>query len=207
MRSRAFAAERMNGEIYHDFMDAGFRRSGQIFYQPICPSCRDCVPIRVVTKEFRHSKTQRRVWRRNRDMRVRTGPPVLTEEKFQLYLDYLSQRHGKADTTYEDLERFLYRSPVNTVELEYRTPAGRLAGVSILDRCNRSLSSVYMYFDPSEARRSLGVYSVLFEISWAGEQGIEFYYLGFWVKDCASMSYKADYTPHEILRTDGLWMR
>jgi len=207
MRSRAFATERMSGEIYHDFMDAGFRRSGQVFYQPVCSRCRDCIPIRVPTRDFLPTKSQRRVWRRNQDLRVHAGAPTLSEEKFELYLRYLDDRHGRGDTTYDDLERFLYHSPVDTVELEYRNEGGRIMGVSILDVCNRSLSSVYMYFDPEEARRSPGVYSALFEIAWAREHEIDFYYLGFWVKDCPSMSYKADYTPHEILRTDGLWLR
>lgn len=207
MRTLAFMARRMSGEIYHDFMDSGFRRSGELFYQCICSSCRECTPIRVVTNEFLPSKSQRRVLRKNEDLRVSVGPPCLTEEKFQMYLDYLSHRHERADSTREDLERFLYSSPVHTIEFEYRDRHGGLVGASIADLSSRSLSSVYMFFSPREAWRSPGILSALYEINWARETGVPSYYLGFWVKGSASMRYKADFQPYEFLRTDGLWVR
>lgn len=197
----------MSGNIYHQFMDAGFRRSGEVFYQNICPGCRECVPIRVPTKSFTLSKSQRRVWRRNQDVAVSVGPPQLTDEKHQLYSQYQQQRHGKLDITRDDLNSFLYVSPVDSLEFEYRDRTGKLLAVSVTDWCERSLSSVYTYFAPDEARRSIGVYSALLEIAWAREHGIPYYYLGFWVKDAATMAYKADYQPYEILRTDGLWMK
>ena len=58
--NRAFLAERIDPEIYHAFMDAGFRRSGRVVYQPACPTCRACMPIRVPVATFQPSKSQRR---------------------------------------------------------------------------------------------------------------------------------------------------
>ncbi len=31
-------------ELYHDFMDIGFRRSGKYFYRPVCAECNECRP-------------------------------------------------------------------------------------------------------------------------------------------------------------------
>jgi len=205
MKTRAFLARRMDAELYHDFMDAGFRRSGGIFYQPVCDHCRECVPIRVDTARFAMSKAQRRVWRRNEGLRVNAAEPNLTTEKFELYRRYLAARHARAESSYEDLETFLYRSPVRTLEVEYRTGEDRLIGVSLLDVSSRSLSSVYMFFDPCESKRSPGVFSAINEICWARDRHIPFYYLGFHVRQCAAMQYKAGYSPHQRLRTDGLW--
>ncbi len=49
---RAFASGRLDPGGYHDFMDAGFRRSGRMVYQPVCDGCRRCVPIRVPVERF-----------------------------------------------------------------------------------------------------------------------------------------------------------
>ena len=57
---RAFVASEMSGEVYYRFMDAGFRRSGDLFYQPICARCRKCTPIRVPVATFAPSASQRR---------------------------------------------------------------------------------------------------------------------------------------------------
>src|SRR3954452_18348003 len=84
-RTRAFWAPEMPGELYHRFMDAGFRRSGRGVYQPGCGGCRRCVPLRVPVGEFRADKSQRRVWRRNQDLVVTADVPQPTSEKHALY--------------------------------------------------------------------------------------------------------------------------
>jgi arginine-tRNA-protein transferase len=100
---------------------------------------------------------------------------------------------------------FLYESPVNTREFCYRDPSGQLLGAGICDLCPESLSSVYFYHDLQHAHRGLGVFSALYEIETARQRAIPFYYLGFWVEGCLSMTYKAQYRPHEILHPDGVW--
>lgn len=202
---RAFQAAHVSGESYHELMDAGFRRSGQLFYQPVCAGCRRCVQLRVPVSRFRMSKSQRRVWRRNGDVRVIVGVPELTEEKTDLYRRYLAARHdGQQDSSSDGLQSFLYESSVDTVEFSYRV-GGRLVAVGICDVCALSLSSVYFFFDPSAPRRSLGVYGTLRELEFCRVQGIEHYYLGYWVSDARSMRYKAQYRPNQLLGGDGVW--
>jgi len=81
---------------------------------------------------------------------------------------------------------------------------GKLVGVSWLDYLPNSLSSVYFAFEPEEAKRSLGTFSVLKEIEIARMSGREFYYLGFYVPGSPKMSYKGRFKPHELL-LDGQW--
>ena len=207
---RGFACERMPGEMYHAFMDRAFRRSGRLFYQPVCRGCRACQPIRVPTATFRTSKSQRRVWRRNQDLAVTVTPhPRASNEKFKLYLRYQRARHDRerdgGDADIAGFVDFLYRSAVDTVEFAYRDAAGKLIGVGIGDLCAASLSSVYFYFDPNERRRSLGIFSAMWEIAFAAERNVPHYYLGYWVRDCATMKYKAEFRPHELLEPDGVW--
>lgn len=205
-RTRAFWAPEMPGELYHDFMDAGFRRSGRVVYQPICPGCRRCVPLRVPVARFAPDKSQRRVWRRNQDLVVTFDPPEPSAEKHDLYERYRRDWHGSQDRhDWEAFTSFLYESPVETLEFAYRDSAGRLIGVGICDVCDESLSSVYFYFDPAERKRALGTFSALWEIGFAANAGIPYYYLGYWVSGCGAMEYKANFRPCETLGTDGVW--
>lgn len=205
-RTRGFYVERMGGDLYHAFMDAGFRRSGLVVYQPVCRGCRACLPIRVPVGGFRPSKSQRRCARRNADLLVTVGRPVATAEKYDLYRRYVTEwHHSQADHSRKDFESFLYESPVETIEFCYRDTAGDLLAVGICDVCATSLSSVYFYHDPAERKRGLGVYGALKEIEFARRTGISYYYLGYWVEGCRTMQYKADYRPHEILHPDGVW--
>lgn len=204
-REALFLAQRLHPQTYHELMEVGFRRSGLAFYRPICPGCQECVPVRVPTAEFHPSRSQRRIWRRNQDLQVRVLRPRLTKEKCELYARYQAYQHaGSMDESPQQLGAFLYRSPVKTIEIEYRL-AGRLAAVSLADLCSRSLSSVYTYFEPAEAKRSLGVYSGLWEIEYGRRLGIPYYYLGFYVARCRKMNYKKRYRPCERLVAHGRW--
>jgi len=196
----------MPGALYRRFMDAGFRRSGRVVYQPICAGCRRCVPLRVPVATFAPDKSQRRAWRKNPDLTVEADVPVSTEEKHRLYEKYRRGWHGSTDEhDYDAFTTFLYDSPVDTVEFTYRDATGTLLGVGICDVCRESLSSVYFYFDPDAAPRSLGTFSALWEIDWARKLDIPHYYLGFWVAGCGAMEYKANFKPCEVLDTDGVW--
>lgn len=203
----AWLSTGLNPRAYHELMNRGFRRSGHILYRPVCASCRMCVPIRVPTATFAPSKSQRRNLRRNADVRVYVAPPRLSDEKLGVYRRYLAGQHqgSPQGTDAESLREFLYSTCVQSIEFEYRDNAGVLLGVSIADLCNESLSSVYHFFDPAHAKRGIGVFSVLKEIEWAGQRGIPQYYLGYWIQGCATMDYKAQYNPHELL-VDGQWV-
>jgi arginyl-tRNA--protein-N-Asp/Glu arginylyltransferase len=201
-----FLAEHFPSELYHDFMDHGFRRSGRIIYRPICQSCRECRPIRVPTRTFMPNKSQRRVLRKNEDVEIRVRAPKFSKEKFKIYSDYLLMKHDTLpDESPVNLRDSLYSSPVTTVEFEYRV-RGRLVGVGIGDFCSRSLSSVYMFYRPDCSARSLGTFSAIQEILFCQEHSIPYHYLGFCVRECPSMNYKERFRPHEILDRSLNWM-
>ncbi|MDP2314629.1 MAG: arginyltransferase [Pseudomonadota bacterium] len=188
-------------------LELGERRSGRMVYRTQCPACSACEPLRVSVPRFQATSSQRRTWRRNDgEVRLEVGIPELSEERLALYNRHKQER-GLSRTD-EPLGAVGYRAwlvdtCVDTRELRYYV-GPKLVGVSILDIGRTSASSVYHYFDPDESRRSLGVYSVLREIAWCAEQGFEWYYLGLYVRDCAHLSYKAAYGPHQR-RIAGVW--
>lgn len=203
---RAFLAAAVAPHVYHQFMDAGFRRSGELFYQPVCRGCRACMPIRIPVDRFAPGKSQRRCFRRNSDLRITFDRPSFTEEKYDLYCRYVTRRHRKpAVPERDEFQAFLCTSPVETVEMAYRDSAGRLLAVGVCDVCADSLSSVYFYFDPDHERRGLGTFGAMVEIRLAQEMAIPYYYLGYWVSGCRSMEYKSQFRPFELLHPDGVW--
>jgi leucyl-tRNA---protein transferase len=202
----AIRARRIAPAVYQQLMDAGFRRSGTILYQPHCVGCRECRPIRVPVGRFVPSRSQRRVQRRNADISVRVASPMPTQEKLELYNIYQSDRHdGTQAADEEAFVTFLYRSPTDTLEFEYRDRNGKLIGVGICDLCPASLSSVYFFFDPAESRRSLGTFSALYEIEWCRGQHLNYWYAGYWISGAPTMAYKSRFRPCEILGTDSVW--
>jgi arginine-tRNA-protein transferase len=77
--------------------------------------------------------------------------------------------------------------------------------VSIIDALENGLSAVYTFFDPSEKQRSLGIYSILIQLQNCIEMRLPYLFLGYWVKNCQKMEYKADFRPIEIL-VEGRWL-
>jgi arginine-tRNA-protein transferase len=210
-RLRGFAADRLHPLQYQRLMDRSFRRSGALFYQPVCGACRQCVPLRVPVETFAPTRSQRRVARKNQDLTVslldvQEASDAARDELLGLFATYSHQWHGKEDgESLRDMASYLFDSPVNTVIFCYRNADGRLLAGGLCDVCEVSLSSVYFFFDPAEQARSLGTFGALTELAYAQRHAIPYYYLGYWVEGCQAMNYKANFGPHELLGTDGQW--
>ena len=206
-RNLAFSASSVPPGIYHGLMDLNFRRSGSIFYRPVCRHCQQCRALRLSVDAFRPNRTQRRCWRRNQDITVEVQVPRATEEKHQLYRDYLTRCHdGEMDDSWDGFTDFLYHSPLETIEVVYRL-GGRPVAAGILDVEPETASTVYCYFDPELRRRSLGTFNVLWTIDYCRRRRFEHLYLGYFIRDCGKMSYKANFRPCEALEADGTWQR
>lgn len=190
----------------------GFRRSQNVVYRPSCEGCSACVSVRIVASAFRPSASQRRLIRRNADLEVAACDPWATEEQFALLKRYLSVRHpdgGMASMDAYDFADMIETSPVDTVVVEYREPArngrpGRLVGACLTDKQSDGLSMVYSFFDPEHPDRSgLGTYMIVDHVLRAAAVGMDYVYLGYWVKGSPSMDYKRRFAPLEALGPDG----
>jgi len=206
MRVRGLAAESLSGAAYQQLLDAGFRRSGQIYYQPACDGCRACVPLRLQVARFRADRSQRRCRSRNGDLSIAWDTPRATDEKHALYDRYLHRRHdGQMDDDRDSFEQFLYPTATTSLEGTVRDGHGRLLAVGLVDLTPNAVSTVYSFFDPDQPRRSLGTYTALAEIDLALASGRPYYYLGYWIADCRQMVYKSRLRPCEALCPDGTW--
>ena len=195
-----------NSSVYTMLSRYGFRRSGNHLYRPQCETCHACVPVRVAVKPFQIRKSQKRVWRRNQDLEVRTRDDSFDPEHFSLYRKYIGARHpgGSMDNPSEEQYReFLTCAWANTAFFEFRLEK-RLAAVAVSDVLDDGLSAVYTFFDPDLSRRSLGAFAILWQIEEARRRGLSWLYLGYWIEESPKMRYKGDYRPQQRL-IDGRW--
>ena len=72
--------------------------------------------------------------------------------------------------------------------------------ITVVDRLEDGLSAIYTFFDPEEDRRSLGTYAILWQAEQARQMGLNYLYLGYWIRDCQKMAYKSDYRPLQVYR-------
>jgi len=214
-------------ELNNILTQGGFRRSQSIAYRPACEGCRSCVSVRVIAREFRPTRSMRRIANRNADIESEMRLAVPTSEQYAIFRAYLDSRHrdgGMADMTVLDYAMMVEDSHIETRIIEYRrreppstlTPAadgaarvrrrGDLLAVALTDVLGDGLSMVYSFFDPEESARSLGTLMVLDHIVRAQRMGLSYVYLGYWVRGSHKMDYKGRFLPQERLAPDG-WMR
>lgn len=192
---------------YEELLDDHHRRSGWVAYKPICEDCQACQPIRVPVESFRPSKSQRRILRRNEDVKVELGIPEATQEKLDLHNRFVATRFNKGESAFKDLASYdevFGASPITTREMRFRI-GSRLVGLGVIDVTPRVVSSVYFFFDPDESRRSLGTFSALREIELARETLRPYVYFGYYIAGCREMNYKSRFRPCEVLEPDGTW--
>jgi leucyl-tRNA---protein transferase len=213
-------------ELNNILTHGGFRRSQSIAYRPACEACRSCVSVRVLAREFRPTRSMRRIMRRNADVTSEMRLATPSSEQYAIFRAYLDSRHrdgGMADMTVLDYAMMVEDSHVETRTVEYRrtTPArhssragqnavgaspGELIAVALTDVLGDGLSMVYSFFEPDESARSLGTFMVLDHIARAQRLGLAYVYLGYWVRGSGKMDYKSRFLPQERLAPEG-WAR
>ena len=133
--------------LLHDRLSrAGFRRSHNIAYAPVCPGCQACIPIRIPVAEFQpgpDAAADRQGERRAGGFDV---PARATAEQFQLFQRYQQARHGDGDMatmSFYDYRAMVEDTPIETFIVEFRDGEDRLVGACLTDRLGDGLSAVY----------------------------------------------------------------
>ena len=142
--------------------------------------------------------------KRNESVTTELRTARFSEEHFSLYRRYQSNRHtgdSMDDADPEKYRQFLINSNIDTFIFELRI-GRRLLSVSVMDHVANGLSAVYTFYDPDESHRSPGIFTILKQIELASSIDYDWLYLGYWIKDCQKMSYKARFQPLEAFQPE-----
>lgn len=194
-------------------MELGGQRFGHTYCVTACPRCRACQPARIRVDQVVWTRSQRRTLGRNADLRLALEPVRYTPEKYDLLARFVQAKFGKStahlQTEAQREEYYLsfhLHHPVLSREVQYYE-GDRLLGVSIVDLGQVGLYSHYFFYDLSQTRRRLGIYSFLREIAWCQQLGYPYLYIGFLNEKTAALRYKAQFAGLEVLRPELGWVR
>ena len=200
-----FLAIEVNENEFSQLLEKGWRKFGYYFFRPVCSECRECVPIRILTERFRYSKTMKKILRKNSDVEISIGKGDYTEERYQVFKKH-SEIRFNTPLNRDSFKDDFCISAVPSVFMDYRCE-GSLIGIGVVDISSNALSSVYFAFDPDYSARSPGIFSMLIEIETAKKLEKQYYYPGYYIEGNKSMSYKAQFKPHERLDWDTMeWL-
>ena len=137
---------------------------------------------------------------------ARLRPTKLDDETRRMFLLH---RERFREQVPDSLDNFLSPSPASVPcrNETIRVYSGsRLVAAHFLDTGDRATSSVYSMFDPSESRRSLGVYTILVAAELSRRAGRRHYYPGYATREPSPYDYKKNLSGLEEYDWRGRWV-
>ncbi|HQU84952.1 MAG TPA: hypothetical protein PKY59_17565 [Pyrinomonadaceae bacterium] len=137
------------------------------------------MPLRIRLDDFSFSKSQRKVLRKNSDLKIVFRPVEITSETIELFEKHKQRfKEGIPDSIYTFLDENAAVVPCQTMECAVYFEE-KLVAISFFDVGESSISGIYACFAPEFSERGLGTLTMLCEINFAIKIGKEFYYQGY----------------------------
>lgn len=204
-----FYASQVTPEQTDSLLAEGWRHFGEHFYRYNLGyykyDIRTVYALRVNLEKFSFSKNQRRVLKRNQDLRTVIRPIEVTEEKEALFERHKQRfEYGVPDSLYDFLSYEPATVPCEGLEVcAYRET--ELLAAAFFDVGRETISSVYAMFAPEETPRSLGILTMLLEIKFALRTNRKFYYHGYAYEGNSFYDYKKRFRGLESYDWIGGW--
>lgn len=167
--------EDVTAEEFDRLMAAGWYHYNKRFRRFNRRGSYTAIPLRIRLKDFKPSKSQRRVLRINADLKVDLLPFQVESDgdEWELFRRHCIRFGSKAP-------KEVHIPNPSELNKRFRVLDGKqLIAASYLEIGHLSSYAYYATFDPEVEWRSLGIFTMLKEIEYAKEQGKEFYYPGF----------------------------
>lgn len=187
----------------------GWRHFGNYFFRYSASHTpggfRTVMPLRVDLLKFAPSRSQRRALARNSDLRVVIRDTFIDEVKEGLFYRHRERFEDNIpDSIYDFLSEEPAAEPCPNREI-CAYDGDRLLAASFLDIGGQSTSAVYAMFEPSESKRSLGVFTMLEAIRYSRGLGCKYYYPGYAYREPSSYDYKKNFAGSEYYDWEGEW--
>lgn len=215
-----YSLSKLPAEYLDVLLDLGYRRSGDYFYRQECEQCFLCIGYRIPLENFILTKSQKRILKKNRDLKIEIASPHVNDEKEKIYIEYQYHQHHlnepkekpqaskfNENNMIEVMQHQMYGNIHNSIEMEIYLE-NRLIAFSIIDIGKKSASAVYSVYSIEHKKRGLGNFLILKMIEWARNHHYDYLYLGYYIPGHSKMDYKSKFQPAEYLDAQlGLWKR
>ena len=194
-----------NKKIYEELSINGFRRVENWMYKPVCDNCSACKSYRVDIQNYKLTKSFKRVLKNFENFSNRLIDNVSTREHFEIFKKNQLERHAggsMSDMDEDEFSSMIETSPIETSLMEFRDKFENLVGVVLLDLDEKNLSAVYSFFDPKFNKLGLGNYMILQCLLFGKNNKYKYLYLGYYIEELSSMSYKSRFKPGQILNNN-----
>lgn len=176
-----------------------------MYFRPICAECHECQSIKIDVKSYSFSKSAKRVLKKAANIQSYIQRPSLSKEHLALFEKYHLHMHNKKSWEHTEITAdhyygsFVHGHEEFGFEVLY-FDKNRLIAVDLIDVLEDGISAIYFYYDPQYSHLSLGKLSLYRQIQYAKEMGKSWIYLGYYVEECPSLSYKSNFKPYLTLQ-------
>lgn len=193
-------------ERYFKALALGCRRSGSSLYTTACPSCAQCIPLRIDISAYTSPKWLGRELDPQLKLDLRFQDKPQGEAWFPLYIAHRKTRdYGFQGITLDEFRQQLAPpswAQQRALELYLGT---QLVAVDVFDLVGDAVSSVVGFHHPDHRRLSLGHRALDALASWGRDRGLHYLYPGSYIQGLASMEFKGRFQPCEV-RIDNDWV-
>ncbi|MEZ5385924.1 MAG: GNAT family N-acetyltransferase [Prosthecobacter sp.] len=194
----AFICDSVPAEIMDQLWAMGWRHFGTYFFRYSTQFleggiAQTIMPLRIDLEACTFSKSQRRVLKKNTDLRSEVTPAQLDDVTQAIFQ---SHRQRFRSNVPDSLETFVGPDPgggpceCRMIRVYDDT---RLVAASFLDFGQHAASSVYAVFEPEYAVRSLGIYTLLLEVEHCRQAGLRWLYPGYATHESSAYDYKKQF--------------
>lgn len=205
--NQGFHCEELSPAMMDRLWAAGWRHFGPTFFRynyhldAETGAVLHITPLRVDLEHSTLTKSQRRVLRKNADLRCDFVPATIFPEAEAMFARHKGRFKSNVPET---LDTFLAPMPDTgsrpCVCMMCRVFLGEdLVALSYLDVGEEATSAVYGMFEPVHGWRSLGVYTMLQEMAYARATGRRLYYPGYATREPSPYDYKKQLRALEML--------
>lgn len=184
----------LSGKELDDYLERGWFRAGRTIFHTnflhFDGKLYSALWLRIILRDLELSKGQKKKINAANRFNFKIQPFELTDEKEQLYADYKTGiSFNTASSLYQLLFDYQDIIPFNTYEVA-AYDGNRLIGLGIFDMGKNAAAGIVSFAHPDYKKFSLGAVIILKKIQFTKEQGLGFFYPGYFAPGYPAFDYK-----------------
>ena len=187
----------LKGEQLDEYLDKGWFRMGQTIFTTNFLKFNgllySVIWLRIDLLSFKPSKTQQKLQKLNTNFTVEIKPSIaLSPEHLILFIKY--KNHVPFDVA-PSLTHLLYDDKFSNVFDSYEVNIyddEKLIACGIFDLSKNASTGITCFYDPDYQKHSLGKYLMFLKMEFSKNQGMSYFYPGYFTPDYPMFNYKLD---------------